>query len=73
MENVSEKVQEIICDQLGETTVESEKTFDGMGVDSLDRIEMLMAFEEEFDIEITDEEAEEWETVEDVINYIKGK
>jgi acyl carrier protein len=72
---IFEKVQKIIAEQLGidkeEVTLESQ-IVDDLGADSLDVIELLMMFEEEFDIEITDEESEKLLTVGDVVEYIKA-
>ncbi|ANR71617.1 acyl carrier protein [Selenomonas sp. oral taxon 126] len=68
-----EKVRDIVVEQLGseadEVTLES--TFiDDLGADSLDIVELIMAFEEEFNVEIPDEAAEKIKTVQDVVNYI---
>ena len=68
-----DKVRDIVVDQLGsdadEVTLES--TFiDDLGADSLDIVELIMAFEEEFNVEIPDEAAEKIKTVQDVVNYI---
>ncbi|HCB92417.1 MAG TPA: acyl carrier protein [Selenomonas sp.] len=68
-----EKVRDIVVEQLGveadEVAIES--TFiDDLGADSLDIVELIMAFEEEFNIEIPDEAAEKIKTVQDVVNYI---
>ncbi|MBI5874532.1 MAG: acyl carrier protein, partial [Deltaproteobacteria bacterium] len=65
---VESKVKKIIVDQLGvtEEEVKSEASFvDDLGADSLDTVEMVMAFEEEFNIEIPDEDAEKIKTVKD--------
>ena len=73
-EEVFEKVKAIIVEQLGvaETSVEMEASFiDDLGADSLDIVELVMALEEEFDMEIPDSEAEKIVTVEDVVDYIK--
>lgn len=72
------KVKEVIVEQLGVDAdrVRSEASFiDDLGADSLDIVELVMAMEEEFDIEIPDEEAEKLKTVKDVVAYlqIKGK
>jgi acyl carrier protein len=71
---IFDKVKEIIVEQLGvdaeEVTVES-SFIDDLGADSLDIVELIMALEEEFDMEIPDEEAEKFPTVGDVVNYIK--
>jgi acyl carrier protein len=73
---IEERVQAIIVEQLGvdEKEVTHNASFiDDLGADSLDTVELVMAFEEEFDIEIPDEDAEEITTVADAINYIKEK
>jgi len=73
-EEVFEKIKEIIVEQLGvaETSVTMEASFiDDLGADSLDIVELVMALEEEFDIEITDADAEKVVTVGDVVEYIK--
>ncbi len=70
-----EKVKEIIVDQLGveDAAVTMEASFiDDLGADSLDIVELIMALEEEFDLEIPDSEAENIKTVADVVNYIKA-
>lgn len=70
---VFDKVKNIIVDQLGvdEGKVTMEASFvDTLGADSLDIVELVMAFEEEFDIEIPDDAAEKISTVADVVNYI---
>ena len=68
-----DEVRDIVVEQLGseadEVTLES--TFiDDLGADSLDIVELIMAFEEEFNVEIPDEAAEKIKTVQDVVNYI---
>lgn len=73
-EEVFEKVKKIIVEQLGaaETSVTMEASFiDDLGADSLDIVELVMALEEEFDIEIPDADAEKVTTVGDVVEYIK--
>ena len=73
-EEVFEKVKNIIVEQLGvaETSVEMDASFiDDLGADSLDIVELVMALEEEFDIEIPDADAEKVVTVGDVVEYIK--
>ena len=73
-EEVFEKVKGIIVEQLGveETAVTLEASFiDDLGADSLDIVELVMALEEEFDIEIPDADAEKVVTVNDVVEYIK--
>ena len=73
-EEVFEKVKGIIVEQLGvaEASVTMEASFiDDLGADSLDIVELVMALEEEFDIEIPDADAEKVATVGDVVEYIK--
>ena len=73
-EEVFEKVKNIIIEQLGvtETSVTTDASFiDDLGADSLDIVELIMALEEEFDIEIPDSDAEKVVTVGDVVDYIK--
>ncbi len=73
-EEIFEKVKEIIVGQLGvtDTSVTMEASFiDDLGADSLDIVELIMAFEEEFDTEIPDSDAEKIVTVGDVVDYIK--
>jgi acyl carrier protein len=70
------KVKEIIVEQLGvdEAQINPEASFiDDLGADSLDTVELVMAFEEKFDIEIPDEDAEKMRTVGDAIEYLKSK
>ena len=72
--SIEEKVRSIIVDQLG---VESDKVtadakfIEDLGADSLDTVELVMAFEEKFDIEVPDEEAEKLQSVADVVAYIE--
>ena len=73
MAAVDEKVKQIIVEQLGvdEGEVTSSASFvDDRGADSLDTVELVMAFEEAFDIEIPDEDAEKIRTVQDAVDYI---
>ena len=73
-EEVLEKVKGIIVEQLGvaENSVTMEASFiDDLGADSLDIVELVMALEEEFDLEIPDADAEKVVTVGDVVDYIK--
>jgi acyl carrier protein len=70
---IAEKVKQIIVEQLGvdEGEVTSSASFiDDLGADSLDQVELTMAFEESFDLEIPDEDAEKIRTVQDAIDYI---
>lgn len=69
-----EKVKEIISEQLGINAddITPESSFiDDLGADSLDIVELLMAFSDEFDVEISDEDAENITTVNDVLEYLK--
>jgi acyl carrier protein len=76
MIDMVEKVKDIIVEELG---VEREKLTDGasfmedLGADSLDTVELVMAFEKEFDIDIPDEEAEKLRTVGDALKYLQDK
>ena len=75
MASIEERVKEIIVEQLGveEDEVSPDASFtDDLGADSLDTVELVMAFEEEFNIEIPDEDAEGITTVQDAIDYIKA-
>ena len=72
-DNTEEKVKDIIVEQLGvsaEQVKPEAKFIDDLGADSLDTVELVMAFEEEFEIEVPDEEAEKLTSVGDVITYI---
>lgn len=76
MAAVEERIKKIIAEQLGveEEDVVPEASFvDDLGADSLDTVELVMAFEEEFDIEIPDEDAEKILTVGRAVEYIKEK
>jgi acyl carrier protein len=75
MASVEEKVKAIIVDQLGvkeEEVVADAHFVDDLGADSLDTVELVMKFEEDFDIEIPDEDAEKIQTVQDATDYIKA-
>ncbi|MDI6799193.1 MAG: acyl carrier protein [Actinomycetota bacterium] len=72
-EEIFEKVKEIIIDQLGVdgSAIKAEVSFlNDLGADSLDIVELVMAFEEEFNLEISDEDAEKILTVNDAVEYI---
>ncbi len=76
MQVSQDKVKQIIADQLGvkkEEVVESAKFVDDLGADSLDTVELVMALEEEFGVEIPDEDAEKLATVGDALRYIEEK
>jgi acyl carrier protein len=73
MSDIAKRVKEIVAEQLGveESLVVPEASFmDDLGADSLDTVELVMALEEEFDIEIPDEDAEKIQSVNDAIEYI---
>lgn len=72
--NLEERVKNLVITQLGVDAgkVNADSSFiDDLGADSLDTVELVMAFEEEFDIEIPDEDAQKMRTVSDAINYLK--
>ncbi len=76
MSSVEERVKKIVAEQLGvkEEEVTNDASFvDDLGADSLDTVELVMAFEEEFDIEVPDEEAEKLQAVGDVVAYITSQ
>jgi acyl carrier protein len=76
MASIAERVKQIIVEQLGvdEGQVEDNASFvDDLGADSLDIVELVMAFEEAFELEIPDEDAEKIATVKDAVNYIENK
>src|SRR3569623_195097 len=75
MSDVGERVKKIVVEQLGveESKVTENASFiDDLGADSLDTVELVMAFEEEFGVEIPDDAAEKILTVKDAIDFIKG-
>jgi acyl carrier protein len=75
-DKVSEKVKQIIVEQLGvdEAQVDQTASFvEDLGADSLDIVELVMAFEEAFDLDIPDEDAEKIATVKDAVTYIAAK
>ena len=75
MASVEEQVKEIIVEQLGvsDDSVSGTANFvDDLGADSLDTVELVMKFEEDFDIEIPDEDAEKIRTVQDAVDYISA-
>lgn len=75
-ESTQEQVKKIISEQLGvnkENLKENTSFVDDLGADSLDIVELVMAMEEEFNIEIPDEEAEKLKTLKDVFDYVEAK
>ncbi|MES2982837.1 MAG: acyl carrier protein [Verrucomicrobiota bacterium] len=74
--SIEERVKEIIVDQLGvsadQVTLEA-KFVEDLGADSLDTVELVMALEEEFDVEVPDDEAEKLQAVKDVVTFITSK
>ena len=76
MASVEERVKQIIVEQLGVDEAEVTPTasfVDDLGADSLDQVELVMAFEEAFGIEVPDEDAEKLQTVGDVVKYIEER
>lgn len=76
MASIEEKVINIVVDKLGvdRSEVTPDAVFvDDLGADSLDLVELIMAMEEEFGLQIADEEAEKMRTVQDVINFIQAR
>ena len=73
--SVEESVKKIVSDQLGKDVeeIQSDSSFvDDLGADSLDTVELVMALEEEFDLEIADEDAEKISTVNEAVSYINN-
>ncbi len=74
--SIEDKVKDIIVEQLGvtpEQVTPNASFIEDLGADSLDTVELVMAFEEEFNVEVPDEDAEKLQTVGDVIKYIEDK
>jgi acyl carrier protein len=74
--SIEEKIKDIIVEQLGvnpEQVTPSASFIGDLGADSLDTVELVMAFEEEFGVEVPDEDAEKLQTVSDVVKYIEDK
>ena len=74
--SISEKVKDIIVEQLGvnpEQVTETASFIEDLGAYSLDTVELVMAFEEEFGVEVPDEDAEKLQTVGNVVDYIEKK
>ncbi|ALC16798.1 acyl carrier protein [Desulfuromonas soudanensis] len=73
MASIAERVKQIVAEQLGvdDEQVTDEASFmEDLGADSLDTVELVMALEEEFDVEISDEDAEKIQTVQDAVDYV---
>ena len=73
--SIEDRVKKIVSDQLGASveTIENDSSFvDDLGADSLDTVELVMALEEEFDLEIADEDAEKISTVNEAVAYINA-
>lgn len=76
MSDIESKVKAVIADKLGvsEDKIGPTSSFvDDLGADSLDQVELIMAFEDEFQVEIPDEDAEKMRTVKDALEYLSGK
>ena len=76
MSDIADKIKRIVVEHLGvdEAKVTPEASFiDDLGADSLDTVELVMAFEEEFDVEIPEDAAEKIATVKDAVEYIENK
>jgi acyl carrier protein len=74
--SIEERVKEIIVDQLGvsaDQVTPGAKFVEDLGADSLDTVELVMALEEEFDVEVPDDEAEKLQAVSDVVTFITSK
>ncbi len=75
MENLEARVKKVIAEKLGvdEATIKNEAAFvEDLGADSLDTVELVMALEEEFNVQIPDEDAEKITTVQQAIDYVKS-
>jgi acyl carrier protein len=73
---LDEKIIKVICDKLGVTAdkvVPEAKFIEDLGADSLDQVELVMALEDEFSLEIPDEDAEKLKSVNEVLTYVKSK
>ena len=74
--SIEERVKKIVCDQMGTTPdkISKDTSFiNDLGADSLDTVELVMEFEDEFEISIPDEDAEKIQTVGSAVDYIEGK
>jgi acyl carrier protein len=75
-DNIADRIKAIIADKLGveaSKVVESARFIDDLGADSLDTVELVMALEEEFNIEISNAEGQDIQSVKDAISFIQGK
>ena len=75
MSDIADRVKKIVVEHLGveaDKVTENASFIDDLGADSLDTVELVMAFEEEFGVEVPDEEAEKLQTVGDVVKYIEA-
>jgi acyl carrier protein len=76
VEDISERVKSIVAEQLGaaaDDVTSKASLIEDLGADSLDIVELVMALEEEYEMEIPDEDAEKIQTVEDIVTYISNK
>jgi acyl carrier protein len=76
VEEISERVKSIVAEQLGaaaDDVTSKASLIEDLGADSLDIVELVMALEEEYEMEIPDEDAEKIQTVGDIVNYISNK
>lgn len=74
--NIEKKIKKVIADQLGVDLKElsnAQSYIDDLGADSLDIVELILSLEEEFDLEVPDEDAEKLLTVQDTIDYVRSK
>jgi len=74
VDNILDRVVDIVAEELAvdrDEITENSSFIEDLGADSLDVVELVMAFEEEFDVEIPDEDAEDIKTVEDAVNYLE--
>ena len=75
MDEIFDKLKELTAEQLSvdENAITTDTTFEDLDADSLDMVELMMAIEEEFDIEIPDEDSEKLTNMEDAVNYISER
>ena len=70
---VFDRVKEIIVDELGVEAVTIDSTLEDLGADSLDAVELIMALEEEYDLEIAEDDAKAMKSVKNIVDYIESK